>query len=567
MLRSLYIKNVAIISRLNLEFEEGLNILSGETGAGKSIIIDSLNFVLGGKADKSLIRHGEEQMSVEALFTANETVRSALAELDFEEDEELVILRTLNLSGRSEIKLNGRATSLSVLKSLTQYLCDIYGQSEHISLLKTANHLKLVDAYAGKGAEEEKEKLSGLLSELRAVNAELGSLGGNPEERARLLDLYAFQVREIEEANLGENEEEELVNLRSVLAHAEKISEGLKSAVNALSASEIGAAEGAGRALSELHGILRYDGRLEEYLPRLESVKFELEDISDSLSGILESMDFDESEADRVFERLDKIKSLKKKYGADYAEITAYCARTRAEYEKLKNADERIAELNAEKAKILKSLGGVCAALSALRRAAAKEFETRISAEFESLALKHARFQVEFSDAPEAEALETSVGADGYDRVQFLFSANAGEPLKPLEKVISGGEMSRFMLAIKQITADLDDIGTQVFDEVDAGISGEASVEIAKKIAKIARHRQVVSITHTAAIVAVADTNFFVEKRIEEGKTLTGVVKLGADGRVREVSRLLGAVEKNEYGELHARELLAWGEEYKRGIS
>lgn len=567
MLRSLYIKNVAIISRLNLELEEGLNILSGETGAGKSIIIDSLNFVLGGKADKSLIRYGEEQMSVEALFTANENVRRALAELDFEEDEELVILRTLNVSGRSEIKLNGRPTTLSVLKSLTQYLCDIYGQSEHISLLKTANHLKLVDAYAGKGVEEEKETCAGLLSELRAVNAELASLGGNPEERARLLDLYAFQVREIEEANLGEHEEEELVNLRSVLAHAEKIAEGLKGAVNALSANEIGAAEGAGRALSELHSVLRYDGRLEEYLPRLESVKFELEDISDSLSGILEGMDFDESEADRVFERLDKIKSLKKKYGADYAEITAYCARTRTEYEKLKNADERISELNAEKARILKHLGGVCAALSALRRAAAKEFETRISAEFESLALKHARFQVEFSDAPDAESLEASVSAEGYDRVQFLFSANAGEPLKPLEKVISGGEMSRFMLAIKQITADLDDIGTQVFDEVDAGISGEASVEIAKKIAKIARHRQVISITHTAAIVAVADANFFVEKRVEGGKTLTGVVKLAEDGRVREVARLLGAVEKNEYGELHAKELLAWGEDYKRGIS
>ena len=566
MLRSLFIKNVAIISRLTVEFEEGLNILSGETGAGKSIIIDSLNFVLGGKADKSLIRYGEEQMCVEALFSAGESVRAALCELGFEEDEELLISRTLNGAGRSDVRINGRPTALSVLKTLTQSLCDVYGQSEHVSLLKTANHLKLVDAYAGEAVARKKEALGGLLSEFREITSEIASLGGNPEERARLIDLYDFQVREIEEAELGEHEEEELGNLRSVLAHAEKISEGLKAAISALSASGTGATEGAGRAGAELHAIVRYDGRLEEYVSRLESVRFELEDLSESLESLLEGMDFDESEADRVFERLDKIKSLKKKYGADYAEITAYCARAKSELEKLRNADEKLGELFAKKQKLLKKMIALCNEISDLRRTAAAELSRRICEEFASLALKHARFETEFEDKPSEEEAESRIGAEGFDRVRFLFSANAGEPLKPLDKVISGGEMSRVMLAIKQITADLDEIGTQVFDEADSGISGEASVEVAKKIARISRARQVISITHTAAVVAVADANIFVEKRVEGDKTETRATRLEGEERVREVARLLGAVDRNEYGELHAKELLDWGENFKKTL-
>lgn len=566
MLKSLYIKNVAIITSCTLEFDEGLNILSGETGAGKSIIIDSLDFVLGGKADKSLVRYGEESMSVEALFSVNAAVGAALAELGFEEDEDVVLSRALSASGRSDIRVNGRPTTLSVLKSLTQSLCDIYGQSEHISLLRTASHRRLVDAFAGAPVAAEKDRLAALLERLHALRAEMDSLGGNPEERARLLDLYAYQIREIEEAALGEHEEEELENRRRMLAHAEKIADALKDAVSSLTAGEYGANDQISRALGELRGVVKYDDRLDSVLPRLEAVKYECEDLADTLKQLLDGLSFDEGEADRVFERMDKIKSLHKKYGADYAAVTAYCRRAKEQFAALSSAEERLEECEREKGKLLRDMKAVCARLTALRRESADRLEARLNAEFTDLALKHAKLKVEFGEPPAAEAFESRVGPEGVDEVRFLFSANAGEPLKPLEKVISGGEMSRVMLAVKQVTADLDDIGTQIFDEVDAGISGETSLEVAKKIAAIARHRQVISITHTAGIVAVADRNFFIEKRVAEDKTSTAVRILDADGRVREVARLLGAVEHNEFGVKHAEELLAWGEAQKTAL-
>ncbi|MGN0822842.1 MAG: DNA repair protein RecN [Candidatus Gallimonas sp.] len=567
MLEKLIIRNVALIERAEIEFTEGLNVLSGETGAGKSVILDSIDFVLGAKADKSMIRYGADECSVRAEFRPGKeraTVSEILSELDVEEDETLVITRKFSADGKSSIKLNGCSVTVAMLRKVTQTLVDIHGQSEHFYLLKESNQLRLLDKIAGTPVSEAKKRVGELISERKRILSDLARLGGDEGERDRRLDVLRYQIEEIGRAELREGEEEELLQKRERAANAEKIVEGLRSATESLSAD--GAAVDAVRtAQRALAAIARYDEKYGELAERLESVGADLSDAADSAERFCEDVDLDEREAERVENRLDEIRLLKKKYGGSYAAIVAFYDRAKEEAELLSDSGERFERLTSERKKTDAALYAACRALTEARKKAAQVFSERVTAELKTLNVASAQFEVRFSEYGEEDVERAN--ADGLDGVRYLFSANAGEPLKEMGKIISGGEMSRFMLAVKAQLSSVNEIGTYLFDEIDAGISGKTARVVAEKFCKIARTTQIVAVSHLAQIAACADGQFLIEKRQTDGKTVTEITRLDESGRKREIVRLLGGDSDSEAANGHAEELLRNAEIYKNSLS
>ena len=563
MLEKLTIKNVALIERAEVEFVRGLNVLSGETGAGKSVILDSINFVLGAKADKSMIRYGEEECSVSAVFSIEEgnSVFTALAELDIEADEQLVISRKYRQDGKGGIKVNGEPVNATMLRKITARLVDVHGQSEHFYLLSEANQLKLIDRAAGASLEGRKEALASLLRERKELREKLRSLGGDEAERGRRLDILRYQLDEIERADLKEGEEEELLAKRLVLSNAEKIIQGLSEASEYLGGegAAVDALVGGRRALSELS---RYGEEYASLAERLENVVLEAEDISETVRSMAEDFSYDEREAEAVENRLDHIRSLKKKYGSGVREIFTHRDKIAEEADLLAHCDEEYAKLSSELSKNNASVYRICAEISEMRRDAAVAFCGKVEEELKTLNIQKARFCAEFS--PFTQEDTEHIGADGADKMQFLFSANAGEPLKPLSKVISGGEMSRLMLAIKTQMSGLNEISTYIFDEIDAGISGATAKVVAEKFADISADRQIIAVSHLAQIVAIADANFLISKReTENGKTLTDIVSLSGGRRREELIRLLGGTKGSDAAAKLADELTAACNIYK----
>lgn len=565
MLKSLFIKNVAIISQLNIDLCNKLNVLSGETGAGKSIILDSLSFVLGGKADKSLIRHGTDEMAVEAVFDVSkrESCKEILREMDINFDDEIIIYRSQNADG-GQCKINGKNVVASMLKTVTSQLVDIYGQSEHISLLKTSNHIKMLDDFGQEEIKPVREKLSGEFFKYKAVIKELSSFGADLTERERLIDLYSYQIKEIEQANLKDGEEEKLSAKRLQLLNVGKISSGISAALNMLNEGEYSVNSQLKTLIGTVAGVSKYLPEIEENIVKLNEVKYQVEDIINSLETHNSSLEYDEKTADEIENRYDLIKNFKKKYGSDIKEINKYLEKIKSEYERLTNADGKISALNAQKKQTLESLKTLCSNLTCLRQKYSLIFQNKIESELKSLNMGGSSFKVEFKDS-DAD-FESAVTQNGVDNVEFLLSANKGEPLKPLAKIISGGEMSRFMLAIKSISAVIDDIGTMIFDEIDAGISGQTASVVAQKIAKIAYFRQVVLITHTPIIAAMADKNFLIVKESQGEKTNSSIIPLEHKDVVKEISRLIGVGKSAQYASLHAEEMLKWSSEYKESL-
>ena len=569
MLKNLIINNIALIDRLDIDFQTGLSVLSGETGSGKSIIIDSLAFVLGERADKALIKYGEESAEVTALFEVETDcpVLAKLTEYGYGDDAEILLSRKMSVSGKNEIRINGKTATLSMLKDICSELADIFGQGQHLSLLDERNQLSVLDAFCDfRGADTQLRSV--WYPKLSEVNRQLKSFGGSETERERLLDILKFQIDELKAADLDEKEENELIATHKRLVNAEKIASAVNVAADSLG-SELGAINRLSDAVSSLRQISGMEDSAAALADRLQTARIEIEDWSASLDSLLEAVDFSPSEADRMEARLEKIRQLKRKYGGSVAEALEFLKNAETQYNNLLNSSARIAELNAEKQAILKKMFELSAVKSEERKRTADKLSQRIMRELDDLGMRGTRFEVEFECAEAFESYANNPSADGYDRVRFMMSANVGEPLKPLSKVISGGEMSRFMLAVKNITALAEKIPTMVFDEIDTGISGNMAQMVANKLADVSHNKQngyqCIVITHLPQICAMADCNLYINKYEKDGKTFTAVNRLTTlEQRSEEVARLMGSV--GQHALVNARELIEWSDNYKKSI-
>ena len=566
MLAKLTIKNVALIESAEIRFSEGLNVLSGETGAGKSVILDSVNFVLGAKADRSMIRYGESECMVKAEFFVPENAKAVetLKEMDIESEGEIIISRKFSEAGKNSVKINGNTVTAAMLRKVTDSLVDVHGQSEHFFLLKESNQLKTLDGVVGDSLLEKKKLLLEYLSQNKNIDARIAVLGGDEKERGRRLDILAFQIEEIETVDLKEGEEEELITKRNKIANLEKIITAVRGALEALS-GEAGVLDGLRMASRSLVSVSKIDQSYGDVLEKLESLAIEADDVCETISGLADELYFDENEAEETENRLDTIRALKRKYGADKAEIYEYLTKIKEEYELLSDCEGQYAALTAEKKKLAKKIYAICREMTALRKEAGAAFCKRVTDELKTLNIEHAQFDVEYNEYSEDDALRAN--ANGLDEIRFLFSANAGEPMKPLGKIISGGEMSRFMLAVKTQLSDVNEISTYIFDEIDAGISGKTAKVVGEKLARISKTTQIIAVSHLAQIAAMSDDEFLIEKVEENGKTITRVHELDKQSQVKEIVRLLGGNDGDEYAVKHAEELLKQAKEYKRTIS
>jgi len=561
MLRSLTIKNVALFEECVVTLGDGLNVLSGETGAGKSIIIDALTFVLGGRADKSLIRYGATTATVEGVFEIDSDLYPLMDELGLEREDVLIIKRTMS-DTRNEVKVNGNSFSLSMLRKLTSQLVDILGQHEHQSLLRSSSHLTLLDKYEP-SIEKYKSAYLKDYQEYKRIKAALSEFG-DESYRLRRKETLEYQIADIKKVDPKPDEEDELLKTREKYRNAEKFIEGVSGAYNALDSDEIGVGSLLARALQSLKPIARLDDGLEEIESRLESAKIEIEDIRDTLYDYAENSAFDERTAEMIERRFDAIKMLKRKYGATIEKVLESLNEMESEYETLAQSDEEIEKLEKALDETKKSLYEKALALSDKRRQVAKKFEKAIVSELNDLAMKGTRFEVAFSDKPSIDEFEDFLSENGVDSVEFLISPNVGEPLKSLSKIASGGEMSRFMLAVKNIIASLDNIKTMVFDEIDTGISGRVAETVAEKLYNISVGRQVIAVTHLPQLASFADNNYLISKGVVGGKTLTSLKLLDKKGKVEEVARLAGADTAS--AKLHAEEMIASADKYKEVV-
>ncbi len=566
MLSKITIKNVALIESAELEFGGGLNVLSGETGAGKSVILDSINFVLGAKADRSMIRYGESECFVKAEFNVPETSKAVqtLRDMDVETDGEIIISRRFSETGKNSIKVNGNTVTAAMLRKVTDFLVDVHGQSEHFFLLKETNQMKMLDSVVGQSLTDKKVALLDLLSEKKSIKQQMELLGGDEQERGRRLDILRFQIDEIESVALQEGEEEELLAKRVKINNLEKIITAVRDAAHAIH-GENGATDALRCASRSISAISRLDDEYETLRERAENLAFEAEDLSASLSDVVDGLYFDENEANEVEARLDAIRALKRKYGADVAAINAYLEKISAEYELLSDCEGKFAELIDELNALNNRIYKACRGITALRKESSIAFCKRVTDELKTLNIFGAQFAVEFDEYTLDDV--DKANQNGLDSLRFLFSANTGEPMKELSKIISGGEMSRFMLAVKTQLSGLNEICTYVFDEIDAGISGKTAKVVGEKLARIAKGTQILAVSHLAQIAAMSDDEFLIDKQEIGGKTLTKVYALDTEGKVKEIARLLGGEEGDEYAFSHAKELIKQANEYKTTIN
>lgn len=566
MLSKLTIKNVALIESAEIEFSEGLNVLSGETGAGKSVILDSLNFVLGAKADRTMIRYGESECFVKAEFAqdeCDEAVR-ALAEMDIESEGEIIISRRFSENGKNSIKINGSAATAAMLKKITSRLVDVHGQSEHFYLLSEANQLKTLDGVCGSALVDEKLVLRGILNEYKAKKQELSLLGGDENERERRLEILRFTIDEIKGADWKEGEEEELLSKRAKINNLEKILSAVKEAAEFIS-SDGGACDALRGARRAINSIAHLDNEYSSLAETIENIAEEADDAASRLSGVADGLYFDENEAAYVENRLDELRALQRKYAVKtQSEIAALLTEREKEYDLLSDSAEHSEKLQKEIAVLLKKALESCRRLTAIRKKGAESFCAGVCEELKTLNIPHAAFSAEFKDYSDEDA--ENAGENGLDALSFMFSANAGEPMKPLGKIISGGEMSRLMLAMKTRLSDTNGISTYVFDEIDAGISGKTAKVVGEKFAKIAKNTQIIAVSHLAQIACMSDGEFLIEKKEENGKTHTFIRALSQEEQKEEIVRLLGGERGDEAAYRHAEELLERAREYKTKI-
>lgn len=554
MLEHLHIRNVALIKESEISFGDGLNILTGETGAGKSMIIDSLQFALGGRAGKDFLRHGEKQAAVEALFSVqSQALTEKLAENGIvpEEDGTLLITRTLSEAGKSVCRINGSTVTVGMLKEIAEDMIDIYGQHEHQSLLNPVKHIRLLDRFCGAGFGEAMEEYKNSWQRLKDLEKQLTILIGDESQREQRMDMLLFQKEEIEAAELQEGEEDALLEQKKRLSSMERLIRLTGESVTLLYDGDDrapSACDQLGDALAKLQEAAEYDAALSPLADALADGYAAVEDCARELKREAEEQEADPEELERIEERLQLFYKLKRKYGGSIEAVLEFYEKAVQELEFLSNSSEKAAELSAKKAEEEKRLSALAETLTARRRATAEQVEEQIETALHDMEMKHARFHIQIEE-------KADWGADGKDKVEFLISANAGEPLKPLAKIASGGEMSRVMLALKTVLVDADEIGTFIFDEIDTGVSGRTARRVGEKMRFLGGKRQLLCITHLPQIAAMADNHFLIEKESDAGETVTRVTALDEEGAVREVARLMNDVTETTLAA--ARELLA----------
>ena len=554
MLEHLHIRNVALIKESEISFGDGLNILTGETGAGKSMIIDSLQFALGGRAGKDFLRHGEKQAAVEALFSVqSQALTEKLAENGIapEEDGTLLITRTLSEAGKSVCRINGSTVTVGMLKEIAEDMIDIYGQHEHQSLLNPVKHIRLLDRFCGAGFGEAMEEYKNSRQRLKDLEKQLAILIGDESQREQRMDMLLFQKEEIEAAELREGEEDALLEQKKRLSSMERLIRLTGESVTLLYDGDDrapSACDQLGDALAKLQEAAEYDAALSPLADALADGYAAVEDCARELKREAEEQEADPEELERIEERLQLFYKLKRKYGGSIEAVLEFYEKAVQELDFLSNSSEKAAELSAKKAEEEKRLSALAETLTARRRATAEQVEEQIETALHDMEMKHARFHIQIEE-------KADWGADGKDKVEFLISANAGEPLKPLAKIASGGEMSRVMLALKTVLVDADEIGTFIFDEIDTGVSGRTARRVGEKMRFLGGKRQLLCITHLPQIAAMADNHFLIEKESDAGETVTRVTALDEEGAVREVARLMNDVTETTLAA--ARELLA----------
>lgn len=519
MVEKLKINNFALIKSLEIDFSNGFNVLIGETGAGKSIILSALNFVLGGKADKAIIRSGEEVAKVSAVFSCDSVKLNDLFEqFGIEKSDELLITRSYNTQGKNDVRINGEMATVGMLKEFGALLVDSYNQNEQVEMTKTKNHIRILDSYKPQTINVFKSKLMPLIEEINSIDAEIKKLGGNGENRARRIDILNYQIQEIEDAALKEGEEEELSDTLARISQSEKVLNAISELENVLSGEDYSLISSLSAAKNKMIGLASIDEQLADISDRLSSSVIELEDISESLSSIYEKFSFDENKINSLIARRDEIDGLKHKYGKDYSEIMQYLMSSKQELDLLSNAEEKLFELSNKRAEIKGQIFELSKKLSNQRKENAKEIEKLLENGLKEVGIKNSKFKICFANEPVFDEFET-FSEEGFDMVEFMFSANLGEELKPLSKTISGGEMSRFMLVLKNILAETGGAQTIVFDEIDSGISGQIADEVALKIESLSKNYQIICITHLPQVAAKGDNFIHVFKETVDGRT------------------------------------------------
>ncbi len=538
MLYSLHVKNLALIKEQEIEFSKGLNILTGETGAGKSVVIGSVNLALGGKADAGLIRTGEEYALVELVFgLENEAQRKLLEAMDIQPDEDgTVVIQRKLMQGRSASKVCGENVTARQLKDISNILINIHGQNDHQELLHKNKHLEILDEYCMDDLKNLPAQLKENLRVLEDIREKLDETSMDENSRMREQELLEFEVSEISDAELVAGEDEQLEGRYHKMVNSRKISEaaGVALSMTGSGESEESASDMIGRAVRELSSVSSYDSELEDLLSQLSDVENLLTDFNHSLSGYISDLEFDDEEFHTVEDRLNVLNHLKDKYGGSIEAVLLELSRKQERLDTLSDLDAHRnklkAELQAQEEKVLL----LCKKISDIRKKASKGLEKKLTEALIDLNFLDVRFEISIKSD------ENSVTSKGYDSVEFMISTNPGEDLRPLEKIASGGELSRIMLALKTVVADKDDISTLIFDEIDAGISGKTAWKVSKKLGELSREHQIICITHLPQIAAMADEHFMIEKGLSDGRTVTNIYALSEEASIGELARLLG---------------------------
>lgn len=549
MLQYLHVKNLALIDEIEVEFGRGLNILTGETGAGKSIILGSVNLALGGRYTKDILRQGTRYGLVELTFSVeSERQIRRLKELDVYPEDGFVTLQRRLMEGRSVSKINGETVQMATLKAVSAILIDIHGQHEHQSLLYKKNHLAIVDAFAGEETKKQKEKVAETWQQYKGKIRELSEAGTNGSERAKELAFLKFEVDEIVRAELKEHEDEELEACYRRMCNGKKIAQSVAECYQYTGEDGESASEKLGRALRTLSEAVDADEQLSQLYTQLADVDNLLNDFNHELAEYQKNCEFSDEEFYETEKRLNEINHLKTKYGNSYEEIMAYCKKQEERIGILENYDTYIQELEKSCEQLSQKYLELAGKLSALRQKKAKMLEKKIQKGLEDLNFEQVQFEIHFAEKKE-------YAKDGIDDVEFRISLNQGQPVKLLTEVASGGELSRIMLAIKAVMADKDEIETLIFDEIDVGISGRTAQKVSEKMALIGKEHQVICITHLAQIAAMADRHFLIEKKTEDAVTRTQIYPLNEENSVEELARILGGARITDTVMQSAREM------------
>lgn len=562
MLCSLSVENFALINELKMDFAQGFNILTGETGAGKSILIDAVQAVMGSRTSSDCIRTGADAAYIEAVFETSGQLDGLFSEWGWELPEEdglLIMSRRITRQGKSQCNVNGRAATLSMLRQIGDALLDIHGQHDHQSLLRPEQHGELLDLFGGSALIKEKEAVAQQYRHWKNLTKAWQECLGNERDRAQRLDIIRFQQQEIAAAKLKPDEDTSLEEEWRVLAHAEKLKSAAESAYEYLYTGSKGQAsviDGLETVLARLREISKVDKQMDGVLSAAESVSYQLQDISREVAVYKENIEADPQRLQTIHARLDLLEKLKKKYGSTVEEVIQFQQALTVELDQWETSEERAVALQKESETAYEQLTEAIQHLSALRKTAAARLNTELVKELHDLGMKQAVLDIAVES--------TDISENGQDAIGFMFSANSGEVPKPLAKIISGGEMSRVMLALKTVLCNVDRIETVIFDEIDTGIGGGAAQSVADKMAQIACNRQVLCITHLPQIACMADQHFFIRKRVESERTYTEVTVLDLQARKTELARMLGGVNVTDITLKHAGEMLERAQKQKK---